>query len=262
MAIRRGVYISPSYLFQSVSLQGQPRVVLLKLDSNFLESNCYIVTHIRKIVNRQVDTNGLICYTMMAMDSLLAPLEQLKGIEIPDMPITVKGHGKEDRKIPIPSMDHLTKVNSNVGKTDSKELTKYSKEYEEFCKWAALPKELRKPKTAIDWEKRNLLPKGYSNYFKSRDDFATKRWTAFWDWMMDLYPDVVYAVYQRASHAKGSDKAAAIFIDLLSKKMNLDQPRVQVQPMVLMGVPQESIDKLFVPKGYVEAEQVIEKGGK
>lgn len=179
------------------------------------------------------------------MDTLLAPLEQLdsKDLLTPDL----------DSKIPIPDVRYLTKANSNTGKVENKPLLKYAKEYEQFCEWSALPKDLRKPKTAMEWERKHLLPKGYSNYFKSREDYMNKRLTYFWNWMMDLYPDVVYAVYQRASHAKGSDKAAGIFIDLLSKKMNLDKPKVQVQPMVLMGVAQDKIDALFVPKGYQEA---------
>jgi len=181
------------------------------------------------------------------MNNLLAPLEKFDDFESADIT------PENITKIPIPDVSYLIKQNSNVGRSESKPLTKYAKEFDKFCEWSALPKDLRKPKTAMEWERRNLMPKGYTNYFKSREDYMNKRLTYFWNWMMDLYPDVVYAVYQRASHAKGSDKAAGIFIDLLSKKMNLDKPQVQIQPMVLLGVPQERIDALFVPKGYQEA---------
>lgn len=185
------------------------------------------------------------------MDSMLAPLVDLDNLESKDLtPENL------DTKIPIPSISHL----NSTGITNTKkstELIKYQDEYDKFCNWAALPKDLRKPPTAVAFEKKYMLPKGYTNYFKARDDFPTKRWTAFWDWMADLYPDVVMAVYNRAvSKTKGSDKAAGIFIDLLSKKMNLDAPRVSVQPMVLMGVPQDKIDALFVPKDYKDAVNV------
>ncbi|MEK6881906.1 MAG: hypothetical protein AABY22_19970 [Nanoarchaeota archaeon] len=181
-------------------------------------------------------------------DNLLAPLEQLetykKEMEQEES-IKLKPY---DPKIPIPNPSYLLKESKLAGVKTNQPLTKYGKEYEEFCKWSALPKDLRKPKTATDWEKKHLMPKGYTQVFKTREDFRTKMLSYFWDWMMDIYPDVVYAVYQRAINK--SSKDAGIFIDLLSKRMNLDKPRVQVQPMVLMGVPQEQIDKLFTPKSY------------
>ena len=157
-----------------------------------------------------------------------------------------------DTKIPIPSPEYLKKMSnpasSHPGKSDPK-LIKYQKEYEAYCRWAALPRTERKPKTAVEFERKNFLPKGYTNFFRGRDDFNDKRLTYFWEWMIDLYPDVVHAVYKRAVD-KGGSRDAQIFIELLSKKMKLDVPRLQVAPMVLMGVPQEKIDALFVPKGY------------
>ena len=177
---------------------------------------------------------------------LFAPLEELERLEqeINEKVTPV------DTKIPIPNPRYLMKASKLAGTAGSKGLVKYGKEFEEFCKWAAMPKELRKPKTAREWERKKQIPEGYTHYFKTREEYRNKVLTYFWDWMMDMYPDVVYAVYQRATNkSKGSDKAAGIFIDLLSKKMNLDKPRVSVQPMVLMGVPQEKVDALFVPKG-------------
>jgi hypothetical protein len=181
---------------------------------------------------------------MCKMDNnLLAPLDEL---EVP----TLDDAERLDSRIPIPSPEYLKKMNSSKGHSENNDtkLVKYQKEYEAFCSWAALPKEERKPKTAVEFERKNMLPKGYTNYFKGRDDFNDKRLTYFWQWMMDLYPDVVHAVYKRA--VGKSSKDAAIFIDLLSKKMQLDKPKMQIQPMVIMGVPQEKIDALFTPKGY------------
>lgn len=181
-------------------------------------------------------------------DNLLAPLSSFKLPALDD-----EKEETLDTKIPIPSPEYLKKMtndkSAHPGDSDSK-LVKYQKEYDAFCKWAALPKEERKPKTAAEFERKNFLPKGYTNYFKGRDDFMDKRLNYFWDWMMDLYPDVVHAVYKRSVSAKGSSKDAQIFIELLSKKLNLDKPKLQVQPMVLMGVPQDKIDALFTPKGY------------
>lgn len=184
-------------------------------------------------------------------DQLLPSLEELEGFEeeIEEKVRTAPIKTVSEKSIPIPSPDYLTKQLAPSNTKDEQIMTKYAKEYEAFCRWAALPKDLRKPKTAKDFERKNYLPKSYTQFFKKRSDFRTKTISYFWEWMMDVYPDVVYSVYQQSVNSKNM-KAAAIFIDLLSKKMNLDKPRVSVQPMVLMGVPQEKIDKLFVPKNY------------
>lgn len=174
---------------------------------------------------------------------LLAPLDT----------ITTKDITKDiETKIPIPSPDYLKKNAAKTDKGQGAPLTKYAKQYEEFCRWAAMPKDVRDPESAVAWERKHMMPKGYTNFFKAREDFNDKRLTYFWEWMMDLYPDVVYAVYKRAIGK--SSKDAGIFIDLLSKKMNLDKPRMEIQPMVLVGVPQDKIDKLFVPKDYEDAK--------
>lgn len=183
---------------------------------------------------------------------LLSPLEDLTLEDLKSADL--------DTKIPIPSPKHLRKTHQMSASMEATPMKKYGKEYELFCEWAAMPKDLRKPKTAVEFEKRYLLPKSYTNYFKSREDFRDKTLTYFWNWMMDIYPDVVYAVYKQSVDNKNM-KAAAIFLELISKKMNLDKPRVQVQPMVLMGVPQEKIDALFVPKDYDNIADITPKAG-
>ena len=183
------------------------------------------------------------------MDSLLAPLEELQ--QTSDVSIKGSSPSEVDTKIPIPDPSYLLKTpkpRTGLQREQEQPLRKYEKEYEAFCEWSALPKELRKPKTATEFERKHLLPRGYTYYFKTREDFRDKSINYFWEWLMDLYPDVVHAIYKRAIGK--SDKAAGIFMDLIAKKMNLDKPKVTVQPMVLMGVAQEKIDQLFVPKEY------------
>jgi hypothetical protein len=188
-------------------------------------------------------------------DTLLAPLTDFKLPKLDDEEL--------DTKIPIPSPEHLKKLTKTSDSPIDAKLMKYQKEYEKFCQWAALPKEQRKPKTAVEFERKNFLPKGYTNYFKQREDFMDKRLTYFWEWMMDLYPDVVHAVYKRAVD-KGGSKDAQIFLEMITKRLNLDKPKLQVQPMILMGVPQDKIDALFTPKGYdssIVPGKVMEPGG-
>lgn len=184
-------------------------------------------------------------------DQLLPSLEELEEFqdEVTEKVKTAPVRIQSEKEIPIPSPNYLTKQLAASSTENDQVMTKYGKEYEAFCRWAALPKDLRKPKTALDFERKHFLPRSYTQFFKKRADFRTKTISYFWDWMMDVYPDVVYSVYQQSVNSKNM-KAAAIFIDLLSKKMNLDKPRVSVQPMVLMGVPQDKIDRLFVPKDY------------
>ena len=184
-------------------------------------------------------------------ENLLKPLEDLERYKEEIEAEVLEEPKKIDVKIPIPNPAYLLKESKLAGKRDDRPLAKYTKEYDEFCRWSALPKDLRNPKTALLWEKKNMMPRGYTQYFKQREDFTNNRLTFFWEWMMDVYPDVVYAVYQRATNkTKGSDKAAGIFIELLSRKMNLDKPKVQVQPMILMGIEQAKIDAIFMPKDY------------
>lgn len=160
-------------------------------------------------------------------------------------------------KIPIPSPDYLKKLvkqteNPNAPKRDA-ELRKYEREYDLFCRWCALPKELRDPKTAVEFERKFQLPKAYTTILKQREDFRNRMLTYFWEWMFDLYPDVVHSVYKRAVAKGGSAKDAQIFVDLMSRQVETNKPRVNVAPMVLVGVPQDKIDKLFTPKDYTDA---------
>jgi hypothetical protein len=158
-------------------------------------------------------------------------------------------------KIPIPSPDYLKKLVKQTENPNSPqrvaELRKYEREYDLFCRWCALPKEIRKPKTAVEFEREHTLPKAYTTIFKQREDFRNRMLTYFWEWMFDLYPDVVHSVYKRAIGK--SSKDAQIFVDLMSKQMEANKPRVNVAPMVLVGVPQDKIDKLFTPKSYDDA---------
>ena len=162
----------------------------------------------------------------------------------------------KENKIPIPSTDFLRKVYKPREK-ENRDLVKYEREYDAYCRWAALPHDVRKPKRQEHFEKKWHLPKTYTAVFQRREDFQEKRLRYFWEWMMDKFPDVVYAVYQRALGK--SSKDANIFVDLISKYINPERPKVSISPMVLVGVPQEKIDNLFVPKGYEKLEDITPK---
>ena len=168
----------------------------------------------------------------------------------------------ESNKIPIPTPDFLktvysTKVDKYNPTRGTGALIKYEKEYDAYCKWSALPKDLRKPKKQESFELRWHLPHKYATTFNYREDFQERRLKYFWEWMMDKFPDVVHAIYKE-SIGKNM-KAAQIFVDLISKHMHIDKPQVQVSPMMLVGVPQEKIDALFVPEGYHDIKDITPK---
>ena len=170
----------------------------------------------------------------------------------------------DEERVPIPSPDFLKELhtdNPNVALDENqREPYKYKREYDAYCKWVALPKEQRKPQTIGNFEEKWHLPKGYTPFFHQRKDFQQNRLMYFWEWMMDKLPDVVNAIYRRAMGR--SSKDASIFVELIAKHINLNKPSIQVSPMMLVGVPQERINDLFVPKSYRDIKDITPDGGK
>lgn len=134
---------------------------------------------------------------------------------------------------------------------------KHGAAYRAFIRWSATPKPLREPKLMKDFEKQWKLPNRYcSSNFIVRADFHEKKMAAFWNWMFDKAPEVVYAIYRRAITNSTAD--AKIYIDLISKRLETQKPMPRIQPFMLVGVPQEKIDALFVPEA-LDGELVNEK---
>jgi len=158
-----------------------------------------------------------------------------------------------DTKIPIPDPSYLRKK-LPAKKSEDKKLSKHAREFDAYCKWSALPVRHRSPKRVYEFEKKWKLPKGYTEYFRSRDDYQDKRLTYFWDWMMDKFPEVVDNLYIQS--AKNTN-AAKILVDLVAKKINIEKPRTQVMPMLMVGVDQKKIDKMFIPQGYENVEDIV-----
>lgn len=154
-----------------------------------------------------------------------------------------------DTSIPIPSVDasHLqNNMPAIPGRPTQQKRMKYEKEYDAFCRWAALPKEQRKPKRIADFEKENGIPKNYHQHFRQRDDYQELRTKYFYEWLWDIYPDLVNAAYNRAMRNSTAD--FKVLSEIISKRMEVDKPRVSVSPMLILGVPQEKLDKLMQPK--------------
>lgn len=163
----------------------------------------------------------------------------------------------DDRELAIPDPSFLRKeYHSNPTKTIENRAGKHDRAYDAFCKWAALPKELRVPKSEILFEGKWKLPKGYCTHFKARRDFRNKRATYFWDWMMDMLPDVVYSQYKKVLD-DGNTNAAKFFADLIAKRLDAEKPEQVIQPLAIIGVPQDKINKLFTPKGYEDTKGII-----
>ena len=182
--------------------------------------------------------------------SLLSGLFPIPNISPPKQ----KEEKEDDTRIPIPLPPEFSSQNT-IPNRDIE--TKHGKAYEAFCRWSGLPESLRDPKTMTAFEKKWKLPDRYTNHFKLREDYKDKTLTHFWEWMIEHLPEVVYSVYKRAITT--SSKDAGLFIEMVSKHLNLEKPRVTVSPMVLVGVPQDKIDKLFTAKGYENIEDITPK---
>ena len=150
---------------------------------------------------------------------------------------------------PVPDAIKLAGTGSKIRGTG--ELTKYEREYDLFCRWAATPPELRTPKTALDFEKKYKINKGYTDDFKKRVDYKEKYMNYLYEWMMEVYPEIVHAIYRRSIGKSSRD--AALFAEIISKREDLSKPKVQVSPLIMVGVSQERIDKLFTPKSHEAA---------
>ena len=163
-----------------------------------------------------------------------------------------------DTKIPIPDPSFLKTELPAIPRLQpvKKVESKYDKYYDKFCRWAALPYELREPKTLNEFEKKYGIVSGQTRYFRERDDYQQKRVYYFYEWMMDLWPDLVYKAYHRAMEDSTAD--FKILAELVGKKIDVEKPQMNISPMVIVGVSQEKIDKLFTPKSFENPPKIIE----
>lgn len=171
----------------------------------------------------------------------------------------------DNTKIPIPSPDFLKQgLPKQKSSIEQKDFKKHERAYDAFCRWIALPDDERNPKTITAFEKKWKLPAKYAAYFRQREDFQERRLKYFWEWMMDKFPDVVQSIYKGSM--KGNAAQSKTFVELVAKHINIEKPQQTIQPFMLIGVPQEKIEQLFVPVGYEKPEVIIpapeeEKGG-
>lgn len=166
-----------------------------------------------------------------------------------------------DTTIPLPSAEFIQELYKPKSIPEDKvsrgKFIKYEKEYDKFCRWIALPKEERDPITLVAFEKKYRLSKGATSQFQTREDFQARRLKYFWEWMMEKFPDVVYAMYKGG--IKGSAQHAKAFIELVSKHIHADKPSQTIQTLNIIGVSQDALNKLAIPKGYDKALQGGEK---
>lgn len=181
----------------------------------------------------------------MKIPDSLELLSKTKNIAVPEL--------EEIERLPIPDPSYLRKVYS--GKREG-QLTKYEKEYEKYCQWSALPKRERNPKTAVSFERKWKIPKGYSLIFRERKDYENKRRMYFWRWMDDIFPEVIDVLYLQATE-KGNTNAAKFFAEFMGKHIEVEKPAQIIQPLAIIGVPQDKIERLFTPKGYEDTKGII-----
>jgi len=155
---------------------------------------------------------------------------------------------------PVPLPDFLNLEKKFTPKEKNRPRDKHDKSYIAFCKWASRPRDLRKPRTQMEFEKLWKLPIGYTTRWKDKEDFQARRLKYFWNWMFDRFPDVMYGVYTRAVGKSSAD--AKIFAEFVGKKLEQNKPKTRMTPFMLVGVPQEKLSGLFTPP---KIEEAIEK---
>lgn len=160
--------------------------------------------------------------------------------------------------LPIPTFLNVDKTATPSVRNRPKD--KHADAYEAYCKWAALPQEVRQPTTKTEFEKLWKLPRLYTWKWDQTEDFQAKRLNYFWNWMFDKFPDVVYSIYKRATAKSGGSSAdAKIFADIVGKKLDTEKPSLRITPFMLVGVAHEKIEELFTPKEYIPvADRTIE----
>ena len=182
-------------------------------------------------------------------------------MDIPNLPNFDFLKFNKESAIPVPTTEHLQKIKAvkprpSFLNKSQKPLVKYEREYDAYCRWCSLPDELKKPKTVYEFEKKWHIPKSWSATFRQREDFRDRTFKYFWDWLMDIFPDVVYASYKQIQKT-GNANHVKILADLISKHMDIGKPAQVIQPFMMIGVPQEKIDRLFMPKGFEKVEDIL-----
>lgn len=136
-----------------------------------------------------------------------------------------------------------------------RELYKREAEYEAYCEWCATPQQEREPKTQLGFERKYHLSPGYTRNFRKRAEFRLKVFKLMLEYWIDKYPNLVYAQYKKAVK-EGDTNAAKLVSEIISKNLDVEVEKKTVQPFVLVGVPQEKIDRLFTPPEVIEGEEV------
>lgn len=176
-------------------------------------------------------------------------IKDLEDLSIGDIKKSVNG-------IEIPDPTYLTEGAGTKDSPDA-EFKKHGRAYEAYLRWSALPKKERDPATELSFEKKWGLPKAYcAHVFRARKDFSSRRLYYFWEWMLEKLPDIVYSQYEKVIK-DGNTMAAKFFADLIAHKLDVDKPEAVIQPLTIIGVPQEKIQQLFTPKKFEDVKGII-----
>ena len=162
---------------------------------------------------------------------------------------------KKKKQDILPSPDFLTFPKDKTLEVKEDGKRKHRDAFLSFCEWAAKPAELRQPSTQRAFERKWKLPTNYTSKWKRQEDFQHKRLEYVWRWMFDKFPDVIYGIYRRAKQNSTAD--AKLFVDLIGARLEKDAPKKPTMPLMIVGVNQEKIDKLFSPKNYDQAAKNV-----
>ena len=156
----------------------------------------------------------------------------------------------KEKPVVEPTAKPVQSVMGITPNRDEKKLVKYEREYDAYCRWIATPEQERHPKSVGLFETKWKIPKTYSSSFRTRGDFKQKVIGYWYEWLLDKWPTIAYSAYEQAK--KGNSAHIKIFADLMAKHLDTEKPKATIQPFMIVGVPQEKINKLFIPDDIQE----------
>jgi len=113
-------------------------------------------------------------------------------------------------------------------------------EFTEFCRWCAIPKELREPKEQKDFAKQFNVSESMLSQWKQTPEFIGNRRHYIQTWLGDDLPELMYATKKFA--LKGSSKHMDIILKWLGELAGEGNTNVNVVIPILGGQSVEPIE--------------------
>lgn len=170
-----------------------------------------------------------------------------------------------DTAIPLPKIAELKRLTKKYAPREDallvqpdpkdpkpSDLYKHEKAFDDFCRWSSVPKGNRRPESEAEFERKYGLAAHHCyNIFKKRKDFQERCFKYMFEWIRELYPEFIHKMYLAAVKDKNAS-AIKFFSEMVAQDLTAGKPAPAAQPLMIVGVPQEKIDRLFIPDEVIE----------